>query len=89
MTTESWRGQTVDKVEDLPIDESVSRRREARALLGSLLKPYRFAVLLLGLVVAPTIPPPTTRFAQPSTSPPPSSSTTCRSGWTPASASRG
>ena len=35
MTTESWRGQTVDKVEDLPIDESVSRRREARALLGS------------------------------------------------------
>ena len=51
MTTESWRGQTVDKVEDLPIDESVSRRREARALLGSLLKPYRFAVLLLGLVV--------------------------------------
>lgn len=51
MSTESWRGQTVDKVEDLPIDESVSRRREARALLGSLLKPYRVAVLLLGLVV--------------------------------------
>ena len=51
MSTESWRGQTVDKAEDLPIDESVSRRREARALLGSLLKPYRLAVLLLGLVV--------------------------------------
>ncbi|OKH79310.1 ABC transporter [Mycobacterium sp. ST-F2] len=51
MSTESWRGQTVDKVEDLPIDESISRRREARALLGSLLKPYRVAVLLLALVV--------------------------------------
>ncbi|MUL64422.1 ABC transporter [Mycobacterium sp. CBMA 234] len=51
MSTESWRGQTVEAAEDLPIDESVSRRREARALLGSLLVPYRYAVLLLGLVV--------------------------------------
>lgn len=51
MSTESWRGQTVEAAQDLPIDENVSRRREARALLGSLLKPYRVAVLLLGLVV--------------------------------------
>ena len=51
MSVNDWRGQTVDKVEDLPIDETVSRRREARALLGSLLKPYRAAVLLLALVV--------------------------------------
>lgn len=51
MSVNDWRGQTVEKVEDLPIDENVSRRREARSLLGSLLKPYRFAVLLLALVV--------------------------------------
>ncbi|MEZ0052216.1 ATP-binding cassette subfamily B protein [Mycobacterium sp. MAA66] len=46
-----WRGRTVDATDDLPIDESVPRRREARALLGSLLVPYRVTVLLLGLVV--------------------------------------
>ncbi|MDR3662642.1 MAG: ABC transporter ATP-binding protein [Mycobacterium sp.] len=51
MSTDDWRGRTVDAVEDLPIDETVSRRREARALLGSLLKPYRVAVMVLGLVV--------------------------------------
>lgn len=51
MSTGDWRGRTVDAAEDLPIDETVPRRREARALLGSLLAPYRRAVLLLGLVV--------------------------------------
>ncbi|MUL48875.1 ABC transporter ATP-binding protein [Mycobacterium sp. CBMA293] len=51
MSVNDWRGQTVEAAEDLPIDESVSRRREARALLGSLLVPYRYPVLLLGLVV--------------------------------------
>lgn len=51
MSVDDWRGQTVEAALDLPIDESVSRRREARALLGSLLSPYRVAVLLLGLVV--------------------------------------
>lgn len=45
-----WRGR-FDESADLPIDESVPRRREARALLGSLLRPYRSAVLLLAVVV--------------------------------------
>ena len=40
-----------DQSDDLPIDESVPRRREARALLGSLLRPYRLTVALLALVV--------------------------------------
>ena len=37
--------------DDLPIDESLPRRREARALLGSLLRPYRTTVALLAIVV--------------------------------------
>jgi ATP-binding cassette subfamily B protein len=47
-----WRGRTVsDENGDLPIDETVSRRREARSLLGSLLRPYRVTVALLAIVV--------------------------------------
>ena len=49
---DEWRGRVTDSQNDeLPIDESVPRRREARALLGSLLGPYRLAVALLALVV--------------------------------------
>jgi ATP-binding cassette, subfamily B, bacterial len=53
MTAEAeWRGRVKeDQDDDLPIDESVPRRREARALLGSLLRPYRVVVGLLALVV--------------------------------------
>jgi len=55
MTVESttdWRGRAVtNDDDDLPIDESISRKREARALLGSLLRPYRLTVALLALVV--------------------------------------
>ena len=45
-----WRGK-FDESADLPIDESVPRRREARALLMSLLRPYRWVVAVLALVV--------------------------------------
>ena len=49
---DEWRGRVKDdQSDDLPIDESVPRRREARALLGSLLWPYRVTVALLALVV--------------------------------------
>src|SRR6478672_6341101 len=49
---DEWRGRVKDdQSDDLPIDESVPRRREARALLGSLLWPYRVTVVLLALVV--------------------------------------
>jgi ABC-type multidrug transport system fused ATPase/permease subunit len=49
---DDWRGRVKDSQDDeLPIDESVPRRREARALLGSLLWPYRLNVALLALVV--------------------------------------
>lgn len=52
MTTTDWRGRAVTNDDaDLPIDESVSRRREARSLLGSLLKPYVTTVALLAVVV--------------------------------------
>lgn len=47
----SWRGRFEDGGDDLPIDETLPRRREARALLGSLLRPYRGIVALLALVV--------------------------------------
>ncbi|KUI28459.1 ABC transporter [Mycobacterium sp. IS-1496] len=53
MSVTDWRGRVKDNQDpdDLPIDESVPRRREARALLGNLLKPYRMTVFLLALVV--------------------------------------
>ncbi|QVI29217.1 ABC transporter ATP-binding protein [Mycolicibacterium neoaurum] len=47
-----WRGQAVTADdENLPIDESVSRRREARWLLGSLLRPYKAVLAVLAVVV--------------------------------------
>ena len=49
--TERWRGRFDEQGDDLPIDESLSRRREARALLGRLLRPYRLTVALLAIVV--------------------------------------
>ncbi len=48
--TPDWRGR-FDEKDDLPIDEAVPRRREARALLGSLLRPYRWTVAALAVVV--------------------------------------
>jgi ABC-type multidrug transport system fused ATPase/permease subunit len=52
MTTTEWRGRfDEDQTDDLPIDESVPRRREARALLGSLLRPYSRAIVFLALFV--------------------------------------
>ncbi|MFS0897244.1 ABC transporter ATP-binding protein [Mycolicibacterium litorale] len=52
MSVTDWRGRVKENNEDdLPIDESLPRRREARALLGNLLKPYRAPLILLALVV--------------------------------------
>jgi ATP-binding cassette, subfamily B, bacterial len=49
---DDWRGRVKDSQnDDLPIDESLPRRREARALLFSLLRPYRLTVALLAIVV--------------------------------------
>ncbi len=45
-----WRGK-FDEQGDLPIDETVPRQREARALLGSLLRPYRWPLAALAVVV--------------------------------------
>ncbi|MGV0793118.1 ABC transporter ATP-binding protein [Mycolicibacterium sp. XJ1819] len=51
-TDTNWRGRfDEEQPEDVPIDESVPRRREARLLLWSLLRPYRIAVAFLALVV--------------------------------------
>lgn len=51
MTTGQWRGRHNASSDDLPIDEAVPRRREARTLLGSLLRPYWLIVVLLAVVV--------------------------------------
>lgn len=51
MTATEWRGRLDEEPDDLPIDEAAPRRREARALLGSLLAPFRKAVSVLALVV--------------------------------------
>ena len=49
--TPEWRGRLREDDDDLPIDEALPRRREARALLVSLLRPFRFTVALLAVVV--------------------------------------
>ncbi len=52
MTTTDWRGRLDEKSDDdTLIDENLSRRREARALLISLLRPFRVTVALLAVVV--------------------------------------
>src|SRR6478736_3244994 len=52
MSVTDWRGRAVtNDDDDLPIDESISRRHEARSLLGSLLRPYATTVALLAIVV--------------------------------------
>lgn len=48
---QDWRGRLHDQQQDNPIDEDVSRRADARALLGDLLRSYRRALVWLGLVV--------------------------------------
>ena len=52
MSVTEWRGRVKEEQsDDLPIDESLPRRREARSLLFSLLRPYRWTVAALALVV--------------------------------------
>ncbi len=47
-----WRGRVEDSREDdPPTDENLPLRREARALLASLLRPFRAAVALLAVIV--------------------------------------
>jgi ATP-binding cassette, subfamily B, bacterial len=51
-TADRWQGRVAQSQDDrLPIDEMLPRRREARALLGSLLRPFRLTLALLVLVV--------------------------------------
>lgn len=45
-----WRGR-FDEQQDSPIDEFAPRRREAKALLFDLLRPFRRAVMILAVVV--------------------------------------
>ena len=47
----AWRGELEEQPEDLLIAEALPRRREARELLGRLLRPYRFTLLILAVVV--------------------------------------
>ena len=51
MTTTEWRGRFDEDQSGLPIDENLPRGREARALLGSLLRPYTGILVLLAFVV--------------------------------------
>lgn len=51
MTATEWRGRFDEQPDDLPIDEVTPRKREARALLGSLLAPFKMTVGLLAVVV--------------------------------------
>ena len=56
MTALEWRGQLDEQPDDLPIDEAIPLRREARALLTDLLHPYRTTLgLLAGVVIVENI----------------------------------
>lgn len=46
-----WRGRLDEQSDDAAVDEYAPRGREARALLGSLLSPYRWVVGWLAVVV--------------------------------------
>src|ERR1700730_6693481 len=47
-----WRGRVEDsRDDDAPTDETLPLRREARALLASLLRPFRAAVAFLAVIV--------------------------------------
>ncbi len=46
-----WRGRFDEPVDDLPAGERAQYRRAARALLGSLLRPYRLVIVALAAVV--------------------------------------
>ena len=48
---DGWRGRFDERAGDLPIDESVPRRREALALLRGLLAPYRVVLAWLAVAV--------------------------------------
>ena len=50
-TSMVWRGRFEEQNSDLPIDEALPRRREARQLLAELLRPYSAAIGLLAVVV--------------------------------------
>ena len=50
-TDTTWRGRFEERPDQTPIDESIPRRREARELLWSLLRPYRWMIFALALVV--------------------------------------
>ena len=56
MTALEWRGQLDEQPDDLPIDEAIPLRREARALLTDLLQPYWTTLgLLAGVVIVENI----------------------------------
>ncbi|MGH3563722.1 MAG: ABC transporter ATP-binding protein [Mycobacterium sp.] len=46
-----WRGRLAERRDDDPAVETLPGRRPASALLGSLLRPYRWAIVLLALIV--------------------------------------
>lgn len=48
---QTWRGKLTETSQDNPIDETIPRRGEARALLGDLIRPYRRVVAVLAIVV--------------------------------------
>ncbi len=51
MTSTDWRGRLDENADDSPVDERSPRRREARELLASLLRPHRATVALLVTMV--------------------------------------
>ncbi|CAN5500657.1 ABC transporter ATP-binding protein [soil metagenome] len=52
MSVTEWRGRFDDQQDDdLPIDEALPRRREAKALLFDLLRPFQKAVAILAVIV--------------------------------------
>ncbi|CAN5845188.1 ABC transporter ATP-binding protein [soil metagenome] len=52
MSVTEWRGRFDDQQDDdLPIDEALPRRREAKALLFDLLRPFQKAVAVLAVIV--------------------------------------
>jgi len=51
VTAQPWRGIAAEEVDDLPKGLSLLLRRRSRALLGDLLRPHRWTVVMIGLLI--------------------------------------
>lgn len=51
MTTDNWHGVAAEQIDDVPDDAGIRLRRRSRALLASLIRPYRRSIVVASLLL--------------------------------------